>query len=374
MSGAAIPEGWSRKLLGDIARLYQPTTISARAMTQFGYPVYGANGLVGFYPEFNHETPQVMITCRGSTCGVVNRSSGKCWITGNAMVANIDANPTVASDFFYFLIAGQDFSECITGTGQPQIVRGPLCQFSLMFPDSIHEQQAIAAALSDADRVVAGLERVIAKKRLIKQGAMQELLAARRRHPGFSGEWEVKRFAQIARIRNAKVQTLGNPVAQNCIELEQVEHETGRILFWVDATIRSTVKYQFEVDDVLFGRLRPYLRKFYRANSQGVCSTEIWPLMTQGIESSFLYQVVQSDGFIAAACEAYGTHMPRADWGKLATYEVQVPVEPKEQAAIGEALSDMEKEIQTLESRLTKARAVKEGMMQNLLTGRVRLV
>lgn len=222
--------------------------------------------------------------------------------------------------------------------------------------------------------MVAGLERVIAKKRLIKRGAMQDLLTARRRLPGFSGEWEVRPFAQMARIRNFKVQTLRNPVAQSCIELEQLEHETGRVLFWVDATARPTVKYQFEPGDVLFGRLRPYLRKFHRATVQGVCSTEIWPLMGQGIDSGFLHQVVQSNGFVAAACEAYGTHMPRADWGKLATYEVQFPVDPKEQVAISEALDDMEKEIHTLELRLAKARAVKEGMMQNLLTGRVRLV
>ncbi|MEZ0464969.1 restriction endonuclease subunit S [Phaeobacter sp. SYSU ZJ3003] len=248
-----------------------------------------------------------------------------------------------------------------------------LSRLSLPLPP-FHEQQAIAAALSDADGVVAGLERVIAKKRLIKQGAMQDLLTARRRLPGFTGEWEVKFFGQIAKIRNAKVQTFGNPVAQNCIELEQVEHETGRILFWADATTRTTVKYAFEMGDVLFGRLRPYLRKFHRANKEGVCSTEIWPLMSQGIDSGFLYQVVQSDGFIAAACEAYGTHMPRADWGKIATYQIQVPVDLKEQEAIGDVLADMETEIQSLESRLTKARAVKEGMMQNLLTGRVRLV
>ncbi len=201
-----------------------------------------------------------------------------------------------------------------------------LSRLSLPLPP-FHEQQAIAAALSDADGVVAGLERVIAKKRLIKQGAMQDLLTARRRLPGFTGEWEVKFFGQIAKIRNAKVQTFGNPVAQNCIELEQVEHETGRILFWADATTRTTVKYAFEMGDVLFGRLRPYLRKFHRANKEGVCSTEIWPLMSQGIDSGFLYQVVQSDGFIAAACEAYGTHMPRADWGKIATYQIQVPVD-----------------------------------------------
>jgi hypothetical protein len=226
--------------------------------------------------------------------------------------------------FLAFLLAAQEIPN--TGYNRHFKFLKELTLSGLPLP----EQQAIAAALSDADGVVAGLERVIAKKRLIKQGAMQDLLTARRRLPGFSGEWEVKPFAQIARIRNAKVQTLGNPIAENCIELEQVESETGRILYWSDATNRATVKYQFEAGDVLFGRLRPYLRKFHRANIQGVCSTEIWPLMTQGIDGGFLYQVIQSDGFITAACEAYGTHMPRADWGKIATHQIQVPVDRRE--------------------------------------------
>jgi len=313
-----------------------------------------------------------VVTGRYGTIGKVFFVDGPYWpLNTTLFVSNFHSNDP---RFCYYLLQSFDFSDHSGKSGVPGVNRNDLHAIEVAFPKTLHEQQAIAATLSDADGAVAGLQRVIAKKRLIKQGAMQDLLTARRRLPGFSGEWEVRPFAQIARIRNSKVQTLGNPVAQSCIELEQIEHETGRVLFWVDATARPTVKYQFEPGDVLFGRLRPYLRKFHRATVQGVCSTEIWPLMSQGIDSGFLYQVVQSSGFVAAACEAYGTHMPRADWGKLATFEVQVPVDPKEQVAIGEALNDMEKEIQTLESRLTKARAVKEGMMQNLLTGRVRLV
>jgi type I restriction enzyme, S subunit len=335
--------------------------------------------------EFHEKIARSAIRKGDMLVNLVGASIGRsCLIRRELGVANINQavavfrpNTLVDPDFVSFAFQHPETIQRILGmqveAARPNISLGDLRAFKLALPP-LPEQQAIAAALSDADGVVAGLERVIAKKRLIKQGAMQDLLTARRRLPGFSGEWEVKPFAQIARIRNTKVQTLGNPLAQNCIELEQVEHETGRILFWVDATNRATVKYQFEPGDVLFGRLRPYLRKFHRANIQGVCSTEIWPLMTQGINSGFLYQVVQSDGFIAAACEAYGTHMPRADWGKIATHQIQVPVDPNEQEAIGEVLADMENEIQTLESRLAKARAVKEGMMQNLLTGRVRLV
>ncbi|WP_170343091.1 restriction endonuclease subunit S [Ruegeria arenilitoris] len=241
------------------------------------------------------------------------------------------------------------------------------------FPSSTEEQRAIAVALSDADGVIEGLERLIAKKRRIKQGAMQELLTGKRRLPGFSGEWEETTFGEIAHIRNEKVKTFKNPVAQRCIELEQIAPETGAILFEVDASKRSSVKYRFQSGDVLFGRLRPYLRKYHFANDAGVCSTEIWPLRARNCDPGFLYQIVQTNAFIQAASEAYGTHMPRADWNKLKVFAVQLPEDPEEQRAIATVLEDMEAEIRTLETRLAKARAIKAGMMEALLTGRVRL-
>lgn len=374
-----VPDGWVVKRLSEVAHItaggdVDPLTGSPVETDFHPHPVYAnaieRSAIHSYSSVARNPAGAVTITARGTLGYAVYREKP---FTAIGRLLVVWPNDRFDGRFLaQYLNARVSFA--VESTGVPQLTGPQAGSYEVMLPTNLPEQQAIAAALSDADGVVAGLERVIAKKRLIKQGAMQDLLTARRRLPGFSGEWEVKPFAQIARIRNTKVQTLDNTVAQNCIELEQVESETGRILYWADATNRATVKYQFEPDDVLFGRLRPYLRKFYRANIQGVCSTEIWPLMTQGINGGFLYQVIQSDGFIAAACESYGTHMPRADWGKIATHQIQVPVDRKEQEAIGEVLADMENEIQILESRLAKARAVKEGMMQNLLTGRVRLV
>jgi len=400
MIGASIhmPEGWKSMPLSDLASFRTGpfgSTFHKSDYQSGGVPLINPSHIVDgeIVPDeqvavaqelasqlsvFALRENDIVIGRRGDMgrCAVVRaHQAGFLCGTGSMIVR---PRPGVSSELLQAFLASPKviakIEENSVGTTMINLNQGTLASLEILLPENQAGQQAIAAALSDADGVVAGLERAITKKRLIKQGAMQDLLSARRRLPGFSGEWEMKPFAQIAKIRNSKVQTLGNPTATNCIELEQVEHETGRILFLVDATSRPSVKYQFEPGDVLFGRLRPYLRKFHWAAVQGVCSTEIWPLMTQGVDSGFLYQVVQSNGFIGAACEAYGTHMPRADWGKLATYEVQVPIDPKEQMAIGEVLADMEKEIQALGSRLTKARAVKEGMMQNLLTGRVRLV
>lgn len=91
---------WIAAVLGDLVSLYQPITISAKQFTETGYPVYGANGIVGSFHLTNHETWQVTVTCRGSTCGTVNRTVDRCWITGNAMVLNCDQNHTLDKEFF----------------------------------------------------------------------------------------------------------------------------------------------------------------------------------------------------------------------------------------------------------------------------------
>ena len=170
---------WETKRLGDLARLYQPTTISASSFTTFGFPVYGANGIVGFYHSCNHSTWQVTVTCRGSTCGTVNKTVDKCWITGNAMVLNCDHNHELDKSFLFHLLSKQDLTVCITGTGQPQIVRTPLAAVELRLPQKISEQQAIATILSDMDTEIESLESKLSKAREIKQGMMQELLTGK---------------------------------------------------------------------------------------------------------------------------------------------------------------------------------------------------
>lgn len=170
---------WEVRRLGDVASLYQPITISANQFTASGYPVYGANGIVGFYNNYNHDSWQVTVTCRGSTCGTVNRTVEKCWITGNAMVISCDDRKQVDKTFLYYLLTSQDLSTCITGTGQPQIVRTPLANYELRISTALSEQKAIATILSDMDAVIAALEKKLEKARQVKQGMMQELLTGR---------------------------------------------------------------------------------------------------------------------------------------------------------------------------------------------------
>jgi len=167
---------WEEVRLGEVADLYQPQTIAQSEMELEGYPVYGANGLIGYYSKYNHETWQIMITCRGSTCGTVNKSAEKSWITGNAMVVNVDNSINVDKKFIYYLCLNQNFNSIISGSGQPQITRTPLSNFKITISDNIEEQKAIAQILSTADKEIELLEQELEQLKLQKKGLMQLLL------------------------------------------------------------------------------------------------------------------------------------------------------------------------------------------------------
>jgi len=256
-----------------------------------------------------------------------------------------------------------------------------LSNVKLPLPDDPDEQQAIAAALSDADGVVAGLERVIAKKRLIKQGAMQDLLTARRRLPGFSGEWEEATISDVAHV-DPEALGAGTPkdYAFRYISLEDVNQ--GVLSGWTDVAFGSApsrARRILQKDDVLLGTVRPNLKShmlFDRLGADWVGSTGFAVLRPRPEKSipGYLFELIMSDVIGRQIDEVIaGSNYPAISNSDVRKLKVLLP-SIDEQKAIASVLRDMDAEIQTLESRLAKARAVKEGMMQNLLTGRVRLV
>ena len=236
------------------------------------------------------------------------------------------------------------------------------------------EQRAIAEALSDVDGLLGALDALIAKKRAVKQAAMQQLLTGKTRLPGFSGEWGRRLLGEIASVRDRKVLPSHVDPDTPCVELDHIGQDNGRLTSHSTAEYSTSSKYCFLTGDVLFGRLRSYLRKFWHADRNGICTTEIWPLVVdpEQIDGSFLYLLIQTDRFMEATNISYGTHMPRADWSVVCNLEFSLP-SIGEQRAIAAVLSDMDAEIAALERRRDKTRTLKQGMMQQLLTGRTRL-
>lgn len=178
-NGERFDGEWESKPLSGIAEVYQPKTISQSMLTETGYPVYGANGIIGFYEEFNHTTEQIAVTCRGSTCGVVNWTRAQSWITGNAMVINTDNFPSVSKKFLFYALDGSNLSYLISGSGQPQIT-GSIKTHVVKIP-ALEEQKKIAAILSAADQEITNLQQRLEHLKQEKKALMQQLLTGNRR-------------------------------------------------------------------------------------------------------------------------------------------------------------------------------------------------
>ena len=127
--------------LVDICNPKQWKTIPTGELLDNGYPVYGANGVIGFYNEYNHENPVVAITCRGATCGSVNITEPKAYVTGNAMCLD-DVRNDIDIEYLYYFLKHYDFKGVISGSAQPQITRQGLEKviLSICSPD---EQRSI---------------------------------------------------------------------------------------------------------------------------------------------------------------------------------------------------------------------------------------
>ncbi|WGR63105.1 restriction endonuclease subunit S (plasmid) [Paracoccus ferrooxidans] len=284
----------------------------------------------------------------------------------------------------HFLNSSMGRSEFLRpGAGSAQMVVNlkDLNKLEVPCPPTVKEQEAIAEALSDADALIEGLERLIAKKRLIKQGAMQDLLTAKRRLPGFSGEWAESTIQDAAIVDpEALGASTSKDRAIRYISLEDVNR--GALTGWTETTFGnapSRARRVLREGDVLLGTVRPNLQSHYLFKQSGddwIGSTGFAVLRVRPdvCSSRYLFELIMSN-FIGRQIEELiaGSNYPAISNREGRKLQILVPP-LDEQAAISSLLRDMDTEIQALATRLDKARQVKEGMMQNLLTGRIRLV
>ena len=146
-------EGWEYKKLGDLCDIYQPKTLATEQLVADGkYYVYGANGIIGRYNDYNHEQSEILLTCRGATCGTINISQPYSWINGNAMVIHRKSED-LSFDFLKYLMLSLDYSLIITGAAQPQITRQKIAPIIVKFP-SLSVQQYIVSELDKINELI----------------------------------------------------------------------------------------------------------------------------------------------------------------------------------------------------------------------------
>ncbi|MFB7140942.1 restriction endonuclease subunit S [Gottfriedia sp. NPDC056225] len=180
--------------------------------------------------------------------------------------------------------------------------------------------------------------------------------------------WSVKDFGEICSIRNKKFNPI-NSADQKYIALEHLEQGTGRILGSGQSSETTSIKSEFKKDDILFGKLRPYLKKYWLATFDGVCSTEILSIVpNDDIDNRFCFYLVQQEGFIEHSIRhSFGTKMPRTSWKEISDFQCFLPP-LEEQRKIGAILTSIDDAIEKTEEIIKQTEVVKQGLMQRLLT------
>jgi type I restriction enzyme S subunit len=248
----------------------------------------------------------------------------------------------------------------------------------------LSEQRAIATALGDVDALLGALERLIAKKRDLKQAAMQQLLTGQTRLPGFQDEWEIIRLGSLGALIKGSGVKKGEAVSGDlpCIRYGEIythHHDVVRAFYSRISTSVAALATSLETGDILFAGSGETKKEIGKAAAfvhecEAFAGGDIVILRPVASDAKFLgYYLNSAPVQKQKASLGQGDAVVHISASALASIELAMPSLP-EQTAIATVLSDMDAELAALVQRLTKTRALKQGMMQELLTGRTRLV
>ena len=183
--------------------------------------------------------------------------------------------------------------------------------------------------------------------------------------------WQKIELNEILSISSKKFNPISNNENKKCVELEHLSQETGKLLGYTNSSEQQSIKNSFEEGQILFGKLRPYLKKFWKAEFEGVCSSEIWVMNGKKVKNDFLFYLIQTEKFNQIANVSSGSKMPRADWNYMSEIPFDIPP-LKEQEKIAEILTTWDEAI-TKQTELLRAKELqKKALMQKLLSGEVR--
>ena len=372
-----IPSDWTISPLREVAPLQRGFDLPESHIRSGPYPVVYSNGVLEHHNHSMVKGPGV-VTGRSGTIGKVHFIEGDYWPHNTSLwVTSFCGNDP---KFIYYLYIHTNLERLLSGSGVPTLNRNDVHQYTVPLPP-ISEQRAIAEVLSDVDGMLSALEALIAKKRAIKQAAMQQLLAGETRLPGFSGEWVTTTLGEVADIRNGatpstQIGAYWNGPIPWCTPTD-VTATPGKYLFATARSVTAAGLGSCAVSLLPVGALllcsRATIGEIKIATSP-VCTNQGFKSLVckDNVSNEFLYYLLLTlkPQIIERAIGSTFLEIGKRD---VASIELSVPTY-SEQRDIANVLSDMDAEIAAVERRRDKTRTIKQAMMQQLLTGRVRLV
>ncbi len=318
----------------------------------------------------------------GKTC-IFDNPAFKTIYTTNVFRIKTDSE-IMDNKFFFYNTQTKSYSYQISLITKPAVNQASFTTGdfkSIKFPlPPLPEQQRIAEILSTTDSHIEKMDKTIEDYQLLKKGMMKKLLTEGIGHTEFKEteigripkEWEIAKLSVIVKNRSKKYVPCD---AEDFpyVALEHINQESGRLNGIGKSSESTSTKSVFYKNDVLFGKLRPYLRKYWLSDIDGVCSTEILALQPLS-NPEFAFYTVQTDKFIEdVSKKAFGTKMPRTSWADIKDYLFPLPP-LQEQQDIARIISVIDEKIYKLEFQKSDFVQLKKSLMEKLLTGKVRVI
>ncbi len=380
-----IPEDWSTASLGTVAHIKTGGRNNQDKVEDGAYPFFVRSAKVERIDTYSYDGEAILVPGEGGIGSIFHYINGR-FEVHQRVYAIRDFAPSVSGKFVYFCIAGRFGSHAMQNSVKATVdsLRLPTFKnFLIPLPPNKAEQEAIAEALNDADALIESLGQLLTKKCQLKQGAMQELLTGKKRLPGFSGKWESKVLKKVIQIPVTDGPHLTPRFLNDGVPFLSVNN-------LVDNRIDlSSLRYVSREDHAAFSRkCRPQKGDVLLGKAASVgrvaivdidMEFNIWsPIALIRVNNEniprFVYYSFQTEAVIRQIeLLTNSSSQGNIGMGDIERLVLSLP-EREEQQAIARILLDMDAEIAALETKLAKARDLKQGMMQELLTGRIRLV
>ena len=355
MSGGRVRKEWDNTKLGKVITLQRGYDLPYRVRANGDFPVVTSTGITDTHSEYREQAPGV-VTGRYGTIGEVFYIDKDYWPHNTTLfVRDFHGNDPL---FVAYLLTTIDFQSHSGKSGVPGVNRNDLHALEVSIPSSVNEQEAIASTLSDIDNLIASLDRLIAKKRDLKQATMQQLPTGKKRLPGFQSDWQSKQIGSLAPL-------------QRGFDLPNSQLEKGPFpVVYSNGILNHHVAYQANGPGVVTGRSGTIGKVTFVTDNYWPHNTALWVTSFKGNDPKFVFYLYTYIGFERFAT---GSGVPTLNRNDVHSFECFVP-DHEEQTAIAQVLTDMDTELTTLQTRRAKTQALKQAMMQELLTGRTRLV
>lgn len=380
-----IPEDWEVLQLGTLTRsVASGKSKNKKATGAFAF--YGSTGIIGHSNDFDYVGARILVARVGANAGSLYRVDGRYSVSDNTLIVDV----LYPEDLIYlsYYLEYINLNRIVFGSGQPLVTGSQIKKILIPKPQKL-ETKMITEALSDIKHLIRSLEKLIEKKKLIMQGVMQELLTGKKRLSGFTGEWKTNTLGEIGEITGAGVDKKTNPNDEpirlvNYLDVFHMDFIYSRDLaHYVTATFKQISRCQVQKGDVFFtpsSETREDIALSALANEDipDACYsyhvvrlrfTEKWNHKYKAYAFQTRVFLEQAETLCEGSGKRYVLTLP-----KLRALRVRYPVDLTEQKAIGELLYEMDEEIRVYDVMQRKYQNLKQAMMQELLTGRIRLL